>query len=303
MNEAAGAGRASSGFLECVVNVSEGRDESLLSDLAAVCGRPLLDLHSDPHHHRSVFTLSGRRSEVEESARALATAVVEKVDVSSHRGVHPRIGALDVVPFVNLAVAGSDLVDGDDAPALQARDRFAGWAGETLGLPCFLYGPSRTLPEVRRLAWRGLLPSSGPAAPHPTAGAAAVGARRALVAYNLWLGSDDLTLARRIAAALRGPHVRTLALQVGSSVQVSCNLIDPWIVGPGAVFDAVASQAAISRSELVGLVPRGVLRAEPPHRWEELDLDPSRTIEARLQLAGLDGGSFDLHGSAPRSGP
>jgi hypothetical protein len=92
-------------------------------------------------------------------------------------------------------------------------------------------------------------------------------------------------------------------LQVGSWVQVSCNLIDPWIVGPGAVFDAVASQAAISRSELVGLVPRGVLRAEPPHRWEELDLDPSRTIEARLQLAGLDGGSFDLHGSAPRSGP
>ena len=285
--------------LECVVNVSEGRDAAVVEELAAACDPVLLDVHIDPDHHRSVFTLGGVGESVEESVRALAAAVVARIDVSEHVGVHPRIGALDVVPFVNLvggALVGSaglpGLVDGPDGPALSARDRFGRWAGESLGLPCFLYGPERTLPELRRLAWQGLQPEFGPSVPHPSAGAAAVGARRVLVAYNLWLASADLTLARLIATALRGPGVRTLALQVGEEVQVSCNLIDPWNVGPGAVFDAVASQAGISRAELVGLVPRGVLHAEPRHRWKELDLDPSKTIEARLEMAGLDGGRF-----------
>jgi glutamate formiminotransferase len=299
---AAGGGPPSR-FLECVANVSEGRDSSLLSELAAVCGRALLDLHSDPHHNRSVFTLAGPDGLAEESARALAVAVVERLDLSSHAGVHPRIGAVDVVPFVNLAVSGGDLVDGDDEPAIEARNRFAEWAAEELGLPCFLYGRERTLPVLRRSVWHALRPQFGPDAPHPTAGAVAVGARHVLVAYNLWLGKRDPALARRVAEGLRGPEVRSLAFEVGDAVQVSCNLIDPWIVGPGAVFDAVASQASVERAELVGLIPRGVLLAEPPQRWAELDLDPSRTIEARLQLAGLDGGSFDLHGSAPRSGP
>lgn len=290
-----------SGFLECVVNVSEGRNTALLGDLAAACGRVLLDLHSDPHHHRSVFTLCGPDDAVARAARSLTLAVVDRVDVSSHKGVHPRIGALDVVPFVSLGVAGAELVDATDRPAMRARDQFAEWAGGEVGLPCFLYGPERSLPELRRSAWRDLQPDFGPHVPHPTAGAAALGARRILVAYNMWV-ECDLEFARRLAGELRGPHVRTLALPVGREVQVSCNLIDPWIVGPGTVFDAVASRVAISRSELVGLVPRGVLNAEPTRRWEELDLDPSRTIEARLQLAGLDGGRFDLHGSAP-TGP
>ena len=290
------------GFLECVVNVSEGRDTSLVAGLAAACGRVLLDLHSDPHHHRSVFTLCGPDDAVADAARSLAVAVVASVDVSTHKGVHPRIGALDVVPFVSLGVSDRELVDATDPPALRARDQFAEWAGDELGLPCFLYGPERTLPELRRFAWRDLTPDFGPYVPHPTAGAAAVGARRPLVAYNMWV-KCDLGFARRLADELRGSHVRTLALPVGPEVQVSCNLIDPWIVGPGTVFDAVASRVAISRAELVGLIPRGVLNAEPTRRWEELDLDPSRTIEARLQLAGLDGGRFDLHGSAPTSGP
>ena len=283
------------GIIECVVNVSEGRDEPLLAELASECGRFLLDLHKDSDHHRSVFTVAGGVEEVQQTVRALASAVVERVDVSSHAGAHPRIGALDVVPFVSLVAggAGSGLIDGPDAPALVSRDRFAEWAGATLGLPCFLYGPERTLPVLRRNAWNGLLPDFGPDAPHRTAGAAAVGARRVLVAYNLWLAVPDVDAARRVAAAMRGPHVRTLALLLGESVQVSCNLIDPWIVGPGAVFDAVASQVAVGRAELVGLVPRGVLLCEPRHRWKELDLDSSRTIEARLESAGLDGGRLE----------
>jgi glutamate formiminotransferase/glutamate formiminotransferase/formiminotetrahydrofolate cyclodeaminase len=178
---------------------------------------------------------------------------------------------------------------------MAARDSFAIWAGATLELPCFLYGPERSLPEVRRQAWDTLMPDHGPGIPHRTAGAAAVGARPVLVAYNLWLAEPDLPAARAIAGALRSPQVRALALQVGDHIQVSCNLIDPWAFGPEAAFDAVASRAGVARAELVGLAPAGVLAGAPRHRWPELDLDPSTTIEARLEQAGLDGGRFAAH--------
>ena len=190
------------------------------------------------------------------------------------------------------------LVDGPPAPAVEARSSFASWAGSDLSLPCFFYGfdgyPS--LPEVRRRAWVDLAPDTGPERPHPTAGACAVGARGVLVAYNLWLAEADIAVARAIASELRARpgagRIRTLALQVGESVQVSCNLIDPWVAGPGVAFDFVASRTGVARSEVVGLVPGAVLHAEPRHRWVELGLDPSETIEARLEAAGLDGGRF-----------
>ena len=113
-----------------------------------------------------------------------------------------------------------------------------------------------------------------------------------LVAYNVWLAEPDVALAKQIAREVRGPAVRALGLDVGGQAQVSCNLIDPDRVGPAALFDAVASRAAVARAELVGLVPARVLAAIPPERWPPLDLDPSRTIEARRGgSAGLDGGS------------
>ena len=124
----------------------------------------------------------------------------------------------------------------------------------------------------------------------------AAGARAVLVAYNLWLApTADLDLARSVAASIRAPGLRTLGLAIGDAVQVSCNLTDPWAVGPEAAFDAVASRTAVARAELVGLIPRAVLHRAPRHRWRELDLDPSATIEARLEQAGLDGGSFAVH--------
>jgi glutamate formiminotransferase len=195
------------------------------------------------------------------------------------------MGALDVVPWVSLA--GWPVSDGPIGPAIQARDKFARWAGLQLGLPCFLYGPERPLPDIRREAWRTLRPDIGPDSPHPTAGAAAVGARPLLVAYNLWLDQPDLTVARAIAAAIRGPELRALGLAVGDGVQVSCNLIAPLALGPAAVFDAVATRTPIRRAELVGLVPRATLEPIPRHRWKELDLDVSATIEARLEQANL----------------
>ena len=258
-------------LLECVVNVSEGRRADVVEALADAAGPDLLDLHTDPDHHRSVLTLIG-----ETAPMAVARAAVERLDLRTHAGVHPRIGVVDVVPFVPLGRSTME-----DARA--ARDRFATWAGHELRLPCFLYGPERSLPEVRRRAFTGLPPDRGPSAPHPTAGACAVGARPPLVAYNVWLDGVDLERARAVARELRGPEVRALGLAVGDGVQVSMNLLAPDVIGPEAVFDEVARRAPVARAELVGLIPEAVLRRIDRSRWAELDLDPDRTIEARLR--------------------
>jgi glutamate formiminotransferase / 5-formyltetrahydrofolate cyclo-ligase len=271
-------------LLECVVNLSEGRREGVIAGIAAAAGPSLLDVHSDRHHHRSVLTLGGPG--VEDAARAVTARAVDELDIGDHEGAHPRLGVVDVVPFVPLSsVMSAPTIDLGDAIA--ARDDFASWAGRALALPCLLYGPLRSLPEVRRGAFRTLRPDTGPTAPHPTAGATAVGARGPLVAYNLWLIEPDVSLARAVAAELRAPAVRALGLEVGAHAQVSCNLIDPLHTGPAAVFDAVARRADIDRAELVGLVPAAVLADTPPRRWSELDLDPSRTVEARLESAGI----------------
>ena len=249
-------------MLECVVNISEGRDRRVLDALAQAAGTDLLDVHTDPWHHRSVFTLVG-----EDAPRRLAAAAVDSIDLRAHSGVHPRIGVVDVVPFVPLA--GSTPAD-----AIGARDRFAAWMEAELSVPCLVYGPERTLPELRRQA--------GEIAGHPTAGRCAVGARDLLVAYNLWLVDADVELARRVAATVRCPAIRALGLPVGDRVQVSMNLVEPLVVGPVDAWDRVAEHAEVAGAELVGLVPDAVLRGAPERRWAALDLSPSRTIEARL---------------------
>jgi glutamate formiminotransferase len=274
--------------LECVVNVSEGRDLDVVAAIAGAGGDAVLDVHSDPDHHRSVLTLAGAGPHLEDAVRAVARVAVERIDVGLHQGVHPRLGALDVVPFVPLDAVGHPVGPGADLrAALGARDRFAAWAARELGLPCFLYGPERSLPDVRRDAFTRLAPDAGPAAPHPSAGACAVGARAALVAYNIWLDSPDLGLARAVAAGVRGPAVRALGLAVGAGTQVSCNLVDPFVVGPAQLFDAVRHLAeeagtTVSRAELVGLAPTAVVEAVAPERRAGLDLGLDRTVEARL---------------------
>lgn len=268
-------------MLACVINVSEGRDRAVIEALRLAGGSHLLDLHADSDHHRSVLTLAG--PDVEDAARRVVSASLAHVDLRTHRGAHPRMGAADVVPFTPLA--GASVHD-----AVAARGRLARWAADELGLPCFLYGPERSLPEIRRNAFAALAPDTGPTHPHPTGGATAVGARGPLVAYNLWLGpGSGPDVARTVATAVRGPGIQALGLQIGDRAQVSCNLVDPLAVGPDAAFDAVAEHAEVARAELVGLVPARVLEAIPSHRWQVLDLGPTRTIEARLEEAGLDG--------------
>lgn len=264
-------------MLECVVNVSEGADPAVLGALRRAVESAVLDVHTDAHHNRSVWTLVG-----EDAPRRLATEAVRLVDLRDHAGVHPRFGAVDVVPFVAVPGTGAGP---DDAVA--ARDAFGLWAADALGLPGFAYGPERSLPDVRRGAFTTLGPTWGPGAPHPTAGAVAVGARPVLVAYNLWMGPEcTLERAREVARAVRGPALRALGLRVGDRVQVSMNLVDPSVLGPGEAWDAVAAHAPVAGAELVGLVPASVLDRTPEERWERLDLGPERTIEARVEALG-----------------
>lgn len=263
-------------ILECVVNISLGRRNDQIDALAATVADDLLDVHRDPHHNRSVFTLIG-----EAAPRTLSSAAIELLDISDHVGVHPRIGVVDVVPFVPLQNA--TMTDAE-----HARDRFAAWAAATLNLPCFTYGSHRTLPAIRRHAFGDLAPDFGPDHPHPTAGACAVGARPLLVAYNVWVSPAPIATIRQIATDVRAPDLRTLGLEVGDRFQVSCNLINPRLIGPAEAYDRIAKAASAYGvravgAELVGLVPESVCTATDPARWGELDLAADRTIEARLR--------------------
>lgn len=257
-------------MLECVVNISEGKDHVLLATLADQLGIDLLDMHTDGDHHRSVFTLFGTKQ-----VRVLTQRAIATLDIGRHTGVHPRLGVVDVVPFVPL-----DMSTFDDA--LLARNEFAAFGGNELGVPCFLYGPERTLPFIRAHAFKDLLPDFGPRRPHQTAGATCVGVRTVLVAYNLWLRNVSLEAARLLATSLRSESVRALGFQVGEYVQVSMNLIDPLRVGPAEMYDLVSAKFKIERAELVGLIPARVLATIPRSRWAELDLGNEKTIEWRI---------------------
>lgn len=226
-----------------------------------------------------MFTLVGN-----EAARELARSCIARLDVSSHAGVHPRLGVVDVVPFVPLE--GSSMDD-----ALAARDDFARWLAREMHVPVFLYGPDagrdRQLPEIRKWAWTRLGPDFGPPRPHPTAGATCVGARRVLVAYNVWLAAPaTVTAARRIAARVRYHGIRALGFDLPSGPQVSMNLVEPDRIGPREAYAIVVDECEregvdVERAELVGLLPRAMLQRIPRDEWSRLDLDDSRTIEAR----------------------
>jgi glutamate formiminotransferase len=266
----------------------------LLDHLAAAAGPALLHRHSDPDHNRTVFTLAGPADLVEESSRALARATLDRLDLRRHRGAHPRLGVLDVVPFVPYEPGRA--APRDLTAAVDVRNRFARWLGEDMGVPSFLYGPlpggrTRSLPDIRRLAFgaapEGMRPDAGPVQADPRHGAVAVGARRVLVAYNVWVSSVEV--ARQVAPLVRGPAVRALGLAVGARAQVSCNLIDPDRFGPTRLYDEVAALvgergAVVEGGELVGLIPEVVLATVPAARRAELGLSETETVEARLPV-------------------
>ena len=294
-------------LVECVPNVSEGRRPEVVDEIVAAFAGPevlVLDRSSDADHNRTVLTLAGPGPALVEAAVAGAAACARLIDLTRHRGVHPRMGALDVLPFVPLgrdtALAGAADPDLDCAAlALRAGRRIA----EEVGIPVYLYGAAARSPDraaLPTIRGRGLeapvalAPDLGGPGPHPTAGAVAVGAREVLVAYNVDLAGADLELARRIARAVRErdgglPAVRAMgvALEGRGLVQVSMNLLDYRVTPPAVAFAAVAdlaerAGARVVRSEVVGLVPAAALAGTDP---AELRLDgftPDLLLEQRL---------------------
>ena len=290
-------------LVECVPNFSDGRDASIAAaiqqGIRSVPGVRLLDWHSDPDHHRSVATFSGQGEPVAEAAFRAVVAAAERIDLSAHRGVHPRMGATDVCPFVPLER------DGLGACVELAHGLGRRVAGE-LAIPVYFYGAAalrperRALPEVRRGGFETLreavardprrTPDLGPRVLHPTAGAIAIGARGFLVAFNVNLETGDLAIARDIARAIREssgglPGIRALGFALASAgiVQVSVNVCEPTRTGLRQVFDEVQRLArergvAVRDSELVGLAPRACLDADIARAVCLRGFDPRRHV-------------------------
>jgi glutamate formiminotransferase len=299
--------------LECVPNVSEGRSRSIVDRLAGtitrVPGVRLAAVHMDPDHHRSVFTFLGAPEPVQAAALALAEAVFGQLDMREHRGIHPRLGALDVLPFVPLRGLGM-------AEAVTVARAVAQRLATDHQLPVYLYGAAASAPQRRSLlavragqyeglptrladpAWR---PDYGPARFDPRLGAVLVGARDVLVAYNVWLDADDVAAARAIARAVREssgglPAVQALGarLERRGIAQVAMNLLDYRVTSLPQAFDAVRAEAArrgigVRRAELVGLAPRAAFAGRSPESIGLVDFTSALDLDAHL--AALERGT------------
>ncbi|MHB1571548.1 MAG: hypothetical protein ACYC0H_20405 [Solirubrobacteraceae bacterium] len=259
-------------------NVSEGRDRAAIERIGAAFGTGLLDVHSDPDHHRSAYTLAGEPGELAEAVTEGAAEVVRSVAIDRHAGVHPRVGALDVAPIVYVDPADRGAAC---AEALVLADLLA----DRLGLPVFLYGElggGRTRAQLRRggpaelgrrIADGELAPDFGPHELHLTAGAVLVAARPPLIAFNVELApSSTLEDARRIAALIREggeeghPGLRAIGLWLehAGHAQVSTNIEDHRATSPAQVVAAVARHADVAEAELVGLAPEAALATFAP---------------------------------------
>ncbi|MBV8812651.1 MAG: glutamate formimidoyltransferase [Acidobacteriaceae bacterium] len=295
-------------LIECVPNFSEGRDlmrvDALQRAIDAVPGVAVLDRTSDSDHNRSVITFAGSPEAVLEAAvRAVRTAA-ELIDLNTHRGVHPRVGALDVLPFVPLGQT-----------SMEECVRIAHRAGERiwheLGIPVYFYEavamrPDRIkLEDVRRGQFEGLreaalvdqtkAPDLGGPGLHPTAGAVLVGARKVLIAFNINLKTNDLQLARSIARRIRAsnggfPNVKALGLPLASRnrVQISMNFTDYHQTSVYVVYEEVMRLAAaqgveVEGTELVGLIPRAAVEAGFAEHSKPLKSDPDKILESRVE--------------------
>ena len=294
-------------IVECVPNFSEGTDrkkiESILHALVAGLDVYLLDTQMDADHNRTVVTFVGSREAVGEAVLRAIGHARELIDLNDHRGVHPRIGATDVVPFV--PIEGVDLGHCIEIALWVAQE-----AWRRFQIPTYLYESAARDPRRKHLEYlrRGQFeqlrkevrdnpdrrPDFGGPDLHPTAGATAVGARNFLIAYNINLKSTDLSLARSIARKIRTsngglPEVKAIGVDVKAlgSVQVSTNLTDFLTTSIMTVFDAVRAEAAhagvaIESSEIIGLVPRRAIEAGDIPRLKLRNFGPQLILENRL---------------------
>ncbi|HZN62125.1 MAG TPA: glutamate formimidoyltransferase [Planctomycetota bacterium] len=294
-------------LIECVPNFSEGRRREVCDEIVAavraVPGARFLDLEMDPDHNRSVVTFVGAPAAVAEAAFAAARVAVAKIDLTRHEGRHPRMGAVDVIPFIPIR----DLTMED---AVRVARELGTRIGAELKVPVFLYEAAATRPDRRNLAdirkpqFEGLrdllgkdpdrVPDFGPNAIHATAGCVAVGARRPLIAYNIDLESTDEKLAKRIAKKIRErdgglPGIKALGLFIAdrACAQVSINVCDFTRTSLEAVYAAVEREAksagvVVRSSEIVGLAPQAALPPGSVERVKLAGFRPEQVIENRL---------------------
>ena len=314
-------------LVECVPNFSEGRDaatlEALRSAITRVPGVRLLDVQADPAHNRSVYTFVAPPAPAVEAALSAMRVATERIDMTKHRGEHPRMGATDVVPFVPVRDTTMD-----DCVALARR--LGERAAAELSVPIYLYARAATrpererLPDVRKGEFEGLKerigkdpaadPDFGPKHIHPTAGATAVGARPFLVAFNIYLDSPDVSIAKDIAKKIRTssgglPAVQASGFEVAGKAQVSMNLLDIDTTSPATVFTIVEEAArgrgvAVLKSEVVGLIPERALLGAAAAFLKVPDA-AEHVLEAKIRAVEgptLDGWIDELAGGAPVPG-
>jgi glutamate formiminotransferase / 5-formyltetrahydrofolate cyclo-ligase len=293
--------------IECIPNVSEGRRPEIVAAMAdvirAVPTVRLLDFSSDASHNRSVFTFAGDAAGVERAVLALVERAVADIDLRAHKGEHPRLGAVDVVPFVPIeGVTMADCVELAKKVGAVIADRF--------GVPVFLYEEAssnplrKNLEDIRRgefeglaakMATEGWAADFGPSKPHPSAGATVVGARMALIAYNINLATDRLDVAKKIAAGIRHSSggfrfVKAAGFTLGDRniVQVSMNLTNYEKTPIFRVFEVVKREAArygvnVLESEIVGLVPSAALHAAAEFYLQLEGFKPEQVLENKLR--------------------
>jgi glutamate formiminotransferase len=295
--------------LECVPNVSEGRRPEVVARLvaaaASVSGARVLDVSSDPDHNRSVLTLAGGAEALHQALLALYAAALAEIDLNQHEGVHPRLGAVDVAPFVPLGETPM-------AVAVAAAERLAREVAERFALPVYLYEQAarphpaghpgrRLLADIRRGGFEGLAekladpawaPDFGPPRPHPTAGATVIGARFFLIAFNAVLDTADVAVARAVARRVREsggglPAVRAMGVYLASRgrAQVSMNLVDfrrtPILTALDRVRkEAEALGARVTETEVVGLVPEEAALGVVRDALQLPELGPDRVLRA-----------------------
>src|SRR6266516_1100530 len=313
-------------LVECVPNFSEGRDPATIdarrAAIRAVPGVHLLDVQTDASHNRSVFTFVAPPAAAVEAAFAAMRVATQRIDLTRHTGEHPRMGATDVVPFV--PVSGVTM---EECVALAKT--LGEQAGRELAIPVFLYAKAamrpehERLPDIRKGEFEGLRdrdldPDFGPRRVHPTAGETAIGARPFLVAFNVYLDTQDIAVAKDIAKQISTssgglPGVQASGFIVDGLAQVSMNLLDIDITSPAVVFNAIKVRAekqgvAVQKSEIVGLIPERAIigAAEAALRLSDA---ASHVLETKIRAAAtpaaspsLDGWIEELAGEAPTPG-
>jgi glutamate formiminotransferase len=294
-------------LIECVPNVSEGRRPEVVDAIAgavrAVQTVRLLDYSSDPSHNRSVFTMAGDARALEHAVLELFEQALGSIDLRTQRGEHPRLGAVDVVPFIPIENATM-------AECVALAKRVGAAVADRFHLPVYLYEEAsndparRNLEDIRRGQYEGLAakmalsgwsPDFGPSVPHPTAGATVIGARMPLIAYNINLATDRIDVAKQIAAAVRHssgghPCVKALGVRLAHRgvVQVSMNLTDYTRTPIHVVFDSVKREATkhgieVLDSEIIGLIPRAALAGVTPSELQLAGFTDAQVLENRLR--------------------